>query len=71
MIRINLGHRLLGLNSGGVTPPPVGGDGFVPWHIIAGETITVPTRRQMHLHGTLWNQGSLVLQGTSQLVVKN
>jgi hypothetical protein len=70
MIRINLGHRLLGLNEGG-SGPPVTVDSFVPWHIVAGETITVPTRRQMHLHGALWNQGSLILKGSAQLVVKN
>lgn len=45
------------------------GQGFMPHHIISAETITVPTRRQMIVHDGLLVEGSLVLEGTAELVV--
>lgn len=74
MILINLGQRLLGggASSGsGPIPPPSDLSGSSPWHIIAGEIITVRTRRQMTIHGEFLNEGELILEGTAQLVIEN
>lgn len=73
MIEINLGHRILSLGpaSGGGGPVIVDNSGSSPWHIIDGEIITVPTRRQMAIHGFIWLQGEILLQGSAQLVIED
>ena len=55
----------------GGSGPPVVSDGYPRWHIISSESITVPTRRQYHIHGYLLNEGRLTLEGTAQLVIAN
>lgn len=44
-------------------------DGFFYNSIISSETVTVPTRRLLMAHQALAVSGSLVLEGTSALVV--
>lgn len=43
------------------------GDSMPPWHIISGQTVTAPTRREYALHGEFLLEGELILQGSSRL----
>lgn len=53
---------------------PVGavlpGEGLPFWHIISGEVIVVPTRREYALHGQLLLEGELRLQGTARVRIE-
>jgi len=40
-----------------------------PWHVIATETFTIKDRFQETIHGTLKNEGSIILEGSAQLVI--
>lgn len=52
---------------GGSGPPPSDSNWLPWWHIIAGQTVTVPTRKEYAVHGELLLEGDLVLEGTARL----
>ena len=53
---------------------PVGavlpGAGLPFWHIVDGEIIVVPTRKEYALHGEQLIEGELRLEGTSRLRIE-
>lgn len=52
-------------DGGGGTPSD--SDWLPYWHIIVGETVTVPTRKEYALHGELLLEGTIHLDGSSRL----
>ena len=50
--------------------PPSGGDGFVPWYIKEGEITTVPSCREMAVHGELVIDGELIIEEDARLVLE-
>lgn len=49
----------------------LGGGHDLPWHIIVGELKSLADREQATIHGTFNLEGTLVLEGSSQLIIEN
>lgn len=41
------------------------------WHIVSGQIVLVETRTQYPIHDTLDLEGSIVLNGTAQLILRD
>lgn len=52
-----------------VDPNLFDGSGSSPWHITAVQSINVPTRREMAVHGELLIEGQLIVHGTGRVRV--
>jgi hypothetical protein len=47
-----------------------GSDGFVPWYIQSGETVVIPSFKEMAVHGELVIEGDLIISENARLRVE-
>lgn len=59
------------VNSPSAASNATSGSGAFPWHILETETFTIPDRKQEAIHGILDNEGTIILEGSAQLVIEN
>lgn len=52
---------------GGITPPPPTQVTYPVWYILPVETVTIPERQEMALHGEFLNEGTLVIETNARL----